>query len=255
MKRITILNFILATVLLSVISCSHKKKETGSNEKTASKHILFNIDTSFLEDKNYVYHNVDNTESIKFIGRRLPNGNFDYHLYTDSTFKRHYIELTPNQRAQLTQKFFSKLMKVDSSYAVNQITAYFVSKQRKLGNLQPLLIRLAGDDYGSLTLIVLDKDNKYLSGYNVSGGFNSGPDEQGDSLETYETRSYSHLKNNRISTYYIYETDPMDTVKTTALIDSNAFESIIGANGSITTRQIGEVHYIIPYKDNIKRKK
>jgi hypothetical protein len=146
-------------------------------------------------------------------------------------------------------------MKVDSSYAVNQMEAFFIAKQHKIGDLQPLIIRIQGDDYVSLSMILLNKDNKYVSGYNISGGFNSGPDQQGDSIETYEARSYSHLKNSLINTYYIYETDPMDTVKTTALIDSNAFESIISTSGKITTKQVAKVRYSIPYKDNIKRKK
>jgi hypothetical protein len=212
------------------------------------------VEISFLDDRNYIYHNINKTENVKFIWRRL-HGKPDDNLYTDSTFKKSYIPLNLYQKSQLIQKFFSNLMKVDSSYAVNSMEAYFVAKQDKIGNLQPILIRLQGDDYVSLTMIILNKENKYISGYNVSGGFNSGADQRGDSVETYEARSYSHLKDNKINTYYIYETDPMDMIKTTASIDSNVFESIIGANGQFKTKQVAKVRYNIPYEDNIKRKK
>jgi hypothetical protein len=89
----------------------------------------------------------------------------------------------------------------------------------------------------------------------LSGGFEPGPEEQ-DSTVTYEgIRNYSIIKGSKIVTFKIDETNPMDTIKTTASVDSTVFESTIRPDGKITTKKISETHFTIPFEDNIKRKK
>jgi hypothetical protein len=245
MKKIAISNILLPILLALVISCSNEKKnETKINKDDQTAKAVASINSSFLNDKNYLYQNIKITEGLKFIGKRLLNGNYDNHLYADSAFKRFYIELDKNQKGKLIASFISKMLKVDASYPVDLMKAFFVSKQDKIGDLQPIIVHIGGDDYSSLTMILLDENNNFVSGYNISGGMDSGPEEKGDSLISFEATSYSHLNDNKITTFRINETDHTDSTKKEVIIDSNVFVSVIGKAGKIVTKQTVKAHFL-----------
>jgi len=82
--------------------------------------------------------------------------------------------------------------------------AFFIAKQNKIGDFQPVVLLLTGDDYTSLTLIVLDKNGVPLSGFNLAGGMD-GP--TGESPMIYEAKSYSLLNKDQIISTMIINSD------------------------------------------------
>lgn len=250
MKKINILNLCGLIIFLFTTSCSNEKKSSATQKKFP---ISIQIgDTSFLANKNYVFQNIENTSTVKFVSKRLnTTGPDDDHLYTDSSYTKFYTALNKWQKSILIAPFLFKEFKVEKDYVVKYMSAHFVAKQPKIGELQPIIISIGGDDYGSLTMILLDKNNKPVRGYNIAGGLDPGPDMDGDSLVTYEARNYAHLKYNKIIHYVINETDCMnDSLKKPSIIDSNVFESTIDNTGKIKTKQIASEQYRITYKLN-----
>jgi hypothetical protein len=229
------LNALLLFVFVSVtvVSCSGPVKE-----KAKTKDSVPVVDTSFLADKNYPFKNVKNTlpifKNIKY---------YKEVMYADSTHNTAFVELTKSQKLKLVVPFISKELKVDEKYVVDMMQAYFVARQAKVGDLQPIILYITGDDYTSLTMILINKAGLPAGGFNVNGGFQGGPEQVGDSITKYELRSYSYLKGNQITTIKIEQSDYADTLKRLSVIDSTVFKSIIANDGKITTKQTLKNHH------------
>jgi len=227
--------------------CTNPKAKVAEQPKFKDSATI--IDTSFLADKNFVYKNLANTEDAKIVYRHLSQdaGN---NIYTDSTFKRHYVALNKYQKAALIAPFISKELDVEESYSRDLMNAFFIAKQDKIGDLQPVIIYIFGDDYGSTTMILLDKNKKYVNGFNLSGGFGAGPTEMGNSLMIMPTIRESIIKKNIIITKEIIQSDYADSLKRASLVDSTLFKTIIEKTGKFKTKQTVKVKYTIPYKDS-----
>jgi hypothetical protein len=245
MKKIITLNLLLLVTLLSVISCKNKKKETPA---TAHKDTTQAIDTSFLDNKNYLYHNIIDTRQVKLINRRTNDTSVDNNIYADSSYSRKYVQLTPAQKFQLIAPFMAKSLNVKPEYARDLLTAYFISKQKKIGDLQPIIVSIGGDDYGSLTMIILNKQGQPIDGYNLDGGMQPGPEDIGDVATKFDLKSYSKLKNREITTVRMDEIDYKDTTKKDIQIDSNVFKTLIQTDGSFNTKQTVKTHFITQEK-------
>jgi len=234
MKSSIVIQISLLVGLLVMVSCSNDKKEVLSDKGKQPA-----ADTTFLADKNFVYKNLQSTLPVwgnhKFYNNKM---------YTDSTYKTSFVELTKDQKTRLIGPFIENGLHVkDHSFVRDLMTAYFISKQDKTNGFQPIIVTIFGDDYESMTLIVLDKNNSPVSGYNIAGGAEPGPVEIGDSLITMGTNSYSYLSGNSVKTYTIGETDYKDSTKKAIIIDSNVFVSTIDKTGKINTKQTVKVRF------------
>jgi len=140
--------------------------------------------------------------------------------------------------------FIAKELSVkDITLIENNLLAFFIAKQNKIGEFQPIVLYITGDDYSSLTLIVLNKNNSPVGGFNLCGGLDSGPYSTGDSLTTYHANSYSIINPNQIITYRIDQSDFADSVKKPSIIDSSVFSSHIDKDGKIRTKQTVKAHF------------
>ncbi|MDN3583324.1 hypothetical protein [Mucilaginibacter flavus] len=247
MKKIINLNLFLLVILLSVVSCKDKKKETPA---VAHKDTTHAVDTSFLDDKNYIFQNLTDTRQVIMVFGRPNDHTTNNEVYTDSSFTRKYVPLTADQREKLIAPSVSKQLDVNSKYARDLMTAYFVSKQKKIGDLQPIIISIQGDDYGSLTMIILNKQHQPVDGYNLDGGMQPGPTDLGNAATMFDLKSYSKLRNREITTVRMDEIDYIDTLKRDSQIDSNVFKTLIQADGSFNTRQTVKAHFFIKPKNN-----
>jgi len=230
--------FLIAVYAIFSFGCS------GSKPKAVVADTLATIDTDILADKNYAYHNLENTmplwEQMKFD---------DGKMYADSTHKLVFTELTQQQKLKLVAPFIMKELDVKDKECVTKfMQAYFISKQEKVGAYQPIILSIGGDDYSSFTMIILDKNNTPVDGYNLCGGMDGGPSTIGDSLTNYDLRSYSHFAKNMITTYRLDASEYNDSLKRPVIIDSNVFKSIIDNNGKIKAIQIVKATYNRPYK-------
>lgn len=144
----------------------------------------------------------------------LPDNLFKLHnisssLFTvDSSVMNSYVVMDTIEKAQLLTPEVVRgspgAIEVGQSYIIHDMEAKFISKQDKIGNTQPIIVSVHGDDYGSLILLVLDeKNNKLISHLMLSGGFDGGPDNEiGDSLIFFHDME-STIKNDIIKTYLL----------------------------------------------------
>ncbi len=233
--------FLLSTAMFAASCLDNKTPATKAKVSDSAKY-----DTSFVNDKNYLYKDLHNTNNIITVFKKMEAGGIDSNLYADSGYKKKYVQLTRRQRIDLVAPFILKTLKAQPDYARDLVRAYFIAKQNKIGDIQPIILHISGDDYMSLTMILLDKNDKYLCGYNISGGIMGGPTSIGDSLESYELKSYSKIGDDQITTYRLTETDHTDTTKKQITIDSNIFETRITPNGNFLTKQTLKSRYTKP---------
>ena len=131
--------------------------------------------------------------------------------------------------------------------------AYFLSKQEKIGDLQPIILLIDGDDYNSITIIILNKYNRPISGFNLTGGMNSGPTEKGDSVLEYESHGFSLIDGRNITSVRFNHIDFIsDSLKKPSIIDSVVFSTLIDKVGHIKTRKLMSKKFLVPYKDASK---
>jgi len=224
------LNFLITIGTLLNFGCSNGCKYTTGQNKSA--------DTSFLADKNFVYRNLTSTVNVKSADKNSKINGVDVTIiYTDSTFKRKYFMLSGNQAGFLIAPFLPKDYGVN--YVKHSMWAWLVSKQQKIGDLQPIIVLEIGKaDFEALALVILDKNYKPVSEFFLDEE-NPTNNEIG---HPHRLNNYSFINNNEITSYRV--TKNTDSAKRQITIDSNVFKSFIAPNGTITTKQVGKSRII-----------
>jgi hypothetical protein len=234
-------NLFYLFVLISVITACSNPKPTNNQKPKITPSIN---DTSFLADKNFAFKNL---QDISTLWNNHKYGD-DNKLFSDSTYRIALVPLTRQQKEKIIAPFLLKELSIDNvNYIVQGMQAYFISKQNKIGTVQPILVMITGDDYTSLTMILLDKNNHSVNGFNLFGGMQPGPTEKGDSLLIIPLDRYSVIAGNVITSYEVTHTDYSDSLKRPTLVDSVVLKSVIGDAGKIITTVLRKGHSTIPY--------
>ncbi|MDB5126750.1 hypothetical protein [Mucilaginibacter sp.] len=97
-------------------------------------------------------------------------------------------------------------------------------------------------------MILLDGNNHPVNGFNLFGGMQPGPIEQGDSLTIIPLDKYSVIEGNVITSYEVTHKEFADSLKRPTIVDSVVLKSLIAKSGKIITKTIGKERYTIPYK-------
>lgn len=216
--------------------CSGHKSENTLKDSSST------VDTGLLADKNFAFKNITNT---------LFESKFKEHegkLYADSTYKVVFVELSKTQKVKLLAASLKKEVGVNSAYVRDMMGAHFIAKQDKIGNLQPIIVQVGGDDYDALKMILLDKNNSVVNVFNITGGMQGGPSTIGDSLTEYEVQNYSYLDKNVITNTKISISDYADSLKKPSIVDSDVFKTVIDNAGKIRTKQTVGREYRKPHK-------
>jgi hypothetical protein len=127
---------------------------------------------------------------------------------------------------------------IDANTSGKLFLSHFISRQDKIGNIQPIVIYSTGDDYQSLILAVLDSTLTPISHLVLSGGFFTGPYEVNDSLSCWGDETFSKINGNEIQSFVSKTYVWTDSRNDSAFIDSIVFSSKIRDNGKIDTKQI-----------------
>ena len=201
---------------LFLLSCS-----TGNNKQNVT-----------LSDDLFVIKNLKNSSLIHSFKYR------DNHLFSDSTFKTEFVPLDSTYKRLILAPIMKKDLGVDADYSRKFILSHFISKQEKIGHLQPIVIYSTADDYQSLIFAVLDSALNPISHLVLSGGQFAGPYEVNDSLSSWGDETFSKINASEIQTHvskiYVWTDERNDS----AFIDSLAFSSYVKSNGSIETKLI-----------------
>ncbi len=236
MKKLIYISF-----LVGIFSaCSNPKPINNAGNDSAV------ANTTFLADTHFAYKNITDTYPL---WKKHKYGENDT-LYSDSTRKISFIELTQAQKEKFIAPFIMRELDIkDLKFVGQYMNVHFISKQQKIGDIQPILVMIRGDDYQSLTMILFDKNLNPVDGFNVCGGFDSGPYVHGDTSMIYPDNRYSTINNDKITTYRITEKHFDDSLKMPTVVDSVVLQSLIRTTGKITTKTIGYRRYTLPYKN------
>ncbi|WP_448701637.1 hypothetical protein ACFGVR_05405 [Mucilaginibacter sp. AW1-3] len=229
MKQLCFICLIAGAIIFSGCSGHDNENKLKDSSSTA--------DTGLLADKNFAFKNISNT---------LFENKFKEHngkLYADSTYTLAFVELSKAQKVKFLAASMKKEVGVNSEYVRDMMGAYFIAKQEKIGNLQPIIVQVGGDDYGALKMILLDNKNSVVNVFNITGGMLGGPSTIGDSLTQYEARNYSYLNKNIVTNTVISISDYDDSLKKPSIVDSNVFKILIHNTGKISTKQIVHKEY------------
>jgi hypothetical protein len=228
---------ILMIVVLALCSCrEHPKKSAtlGISPLKWTLPIQKNIKEKkeiIPNDSQFVYQGISSTE---IVDKSVWGLNY---LFVDSTKEKAYLKLDN----KLKLKLLSKILNMDTTWIKDDIRAYLISKQEKIGKLQPIIILTSGTDFGALLMIILDEEGDEISGLFLSGGEDSGPLEDMDSVLLLQPYKRSFFVSNQINSYSLsarvktYKTNKPD------IIDSVSYRTTIKLNGTIVTEKIDSV--------------
>ena len=211
-------------ISLCLFACSSNQEEQASS-------VGFQ-----LPDSLFAFQNMENTlfaENIFWGDDKV------FKMYVDSTKGKSFIELDSAQKMRL----LAPVTDIDSNYVVEYMDAFFVSKQKMIGEYLPVTIYLCGDDYVALLYIVLDKTLNPVSHYIVYGGECGGPadGENGTLIMTPIINSF--FKEDKFYNYSLTETVKPDSVTHPSVFDSVYYESEILATGKIQTKCLDSVRF------------
>jgi hypothetical protein len=148
--------------------------------------------------------------------------------------KKRLIALDSLQKTKLLEPFVQW-------FPAYQYIAHFVSKQDKIGEFQPIILRVVGTDYLTLWLLLLDNECKPVSVFYLEGKNCEGPWETDSTIMDCPIKR-NKFKGNKIDSYEIRKTDFLNTDK--SIIDSLVYATEISEKGEFKTKRIDSVRYV-----------
>jgi hypothetical protein len=191
-----------------------------------------------LPDSLFSLKNIENADlvyKVKYI---------DNKLYLDSSKRVEFVALDTTYKLKILAPILKKDLGVDKDYVKSFLISYFISKQDKIGDYQPLIIWTSGDDYTSLILTLVDSTLNPVSHFVLNGGLFAGPYEINDSLTSWGEDRHSKINGTTINTYSINTYVWTDSRNDSAFVDSIIYKSQISQNGLIKTEKIDSIRMI-----------
>jgi hypothetical protein len=147
-------------------------------------------DKDVLPDSLFVLKNISSSDITENF--RYDNKTDSY--YTDTTKKISFIRFDSTYRIKLLVPALTKLGFgwINHGEWAQIMSAFFISKQEKVGDCQPIVIDVSGTDFWALILITLDKNCNVVSSFALKGGECGWP---------YCPVKHSYLNKDKISSY------------------------------------------------------
>ena len=193
-----------------------------------------------LPDSLFAFHDIKNSLFVNDFWYDRQNG---FEFFSDSIRKIRFVKLDTVQQRKLVAPVITSEMDIDVNYVTQWMEGRFVSKQKNIGNLTPIIVWVNGEDYEGLFYILLDKDFNPVSHFRLNGGFNGGPNYIGDSLVELSPIRHSIIIGNKIKTYSITETIKTESGQHPSMFDSINFISDILPTGKIVTKEVDRTRY------------
>ncbi len=196
------------------------------------------VNSLWLPDTLFALKNIENTDlvnRVKYI---------DNKLFLDSLSKVKFVALDTIYKLIILAPILKQDLGVDKDYVKSFMISYFISKQEKVGDYQPIIIWISGDDYTSLMLVLVDSTLNPISHLVLNGGLFAGPYEINDSLTLWGKDKHSEIKNTIINSYLLNTYVWTDSRNDSAFVDSITYKSQILQNGQIKTEKIDSVRMI-----------
>ncbi|HTB30735.1 MAG TPA: hypothetical protein VK808_01840 [Bacteroidia bacterium] len=204
-----------------------------------------------LPDSFFAYKNLETSLVVKnFQWEAPPDSTEKWHplLFKDSTKQFRLYRLNDTQ-----MKLFWVWVLYDFINHSNFVTwwahSYIISREPKIGELTPIIIRTETEDYDELTYVLLDKDDKPVSRLPLWGGISDGgPESHTDSSATFGPYKVSQIQGLTISSYILnvtYKTSKRGNWSENGLatVDSITYRTTINKKGKIKTYRIDSTRY------------
>ena len=191
-----------------------------------------------LPDSLFALKNIENADlvyKVKYI---------DNKLFLDSLKKIEFVALNTTYKLKILAPILKQELGVDKDYVKSFMISYFISKQDKIGDYQPVIIWISGDDYTSLILTLVDSTLNPVSHLVLNGGLFAGPYEFNDSLTCWGEDKYSKINKNRIESYTLNTYVWTDSRNDSVFVDSINYKYQIMENGQIKTEKIDSIRII-----------
>ncbi|HYV93938.1 MAG TPA: hypothetical protein VE978_19325 [Chitinophagales bacterium] len=219
---------IIIIFYVGLCSCSSDQSHSSFSE-TGKKDNYLN-----LPDSLFALKNIPDTKIIESF-------RWDHGLFLDSTKKIKFHSLDSSQKQNLLVH-----MIYDSSSIMDLMFFDFISKQNKIGTIQPIVIHGGGDDYDELFLLTLDAHGKPIAYYSLYGGLCAGSWDAEDSLNTWCPTIHSFFRSDSVITSVVKEYDRKDASTNSCRIDSLTYSAKISFTGEITSKLIDSVRFYKP---------
>ncbi len=146
---------------------------------------------------------------------------------------------------------FYKSLTLDNLPPINHSTigynAYFISKQNPTDKFQAILLKQGGDDYGSVQMIMIDKNTgAIIDSKEIAGGLLDGPDETDTSVILPSNRYSKIIDAQHLDYFQIKEIVPIKDsaiTNTARFYDSISYKIYINDAGKFETTYIDSVHF------------
>jgi hypothetical protein len=208
-----------------------------ANSKFQSNYYFQNADNSTyldLPDSLFAFKNITNTDFVRQI---------DWDGYTDSTRSKKIERIDSSTVVKLLCPNFIKT----GEYSYYMTSFFFISKQHKIGDIQPIIILGSGTDYTELILLTLDKIGKPIDYYSLLKYDCAGTWSVGDSLVAICPIKGSSITSTKIKTYvkkiYYRPDNKTRTLTNYSRIDSITYKSTILPTGHFKTKRMDSITF------------
>lgn len=210
---------------------------SSCTNRTANKSAIATTDTInlILPDSLFAFENLTNSA----VTRR-----FDWSGFTDTSKSKSFIRIDSLTVVKLLcpTNYYKP-----GEYSYYMTSFFYVAKQPKIGDIQPIIIWGNGDDYSDLILLTLDIKGNPIDYYSLHKQDCSGTETVEDSLMGFCPVKNSTINSNKIKTYINNMAIRPDTIVHFARIDSITFEATIQRTGKIELKKIDSVRYYRGY--------
>lgn len=131
---------------------------------------------------------------------------------------------------------------ITNGFAPTDFTAHFVSKQQKMGNLQPITLRVLGTDYLAHWLVLLDDQCNPVSRFYLEGEGCEGPSETDSTMMDCPTKQ-NRFSKNAIESCEIRQINYTDGTGR-KIIDSLFYRTTISDSGELKTLLVDSIRTI-----------
>lgn len=227
-------------LLFTFNSCSLRNDKNANKEITTKDSISKTNPSKHISIDNnlFVFKGIENTECIEHC-------KWDFNKYfVDSNKKIAYVNLDNKTKVIL----LPEITGMDTIWVKEGMDAFYVSKQERIGKVQPIIIKVNGTDYSSLILVTTNETGEVLSSEILFGGENGGPMEISDTLLELPPFSRSYFNKNEIKTFSITASINPNKNNIPAIIDSINYLTTIDEKGNIKTIRTDSTRYKRFYK-------
>jgi hypothetical protein len=219
--KITILS---CFCVLLMIACSNPDKSKTSKE----------VNNTLNADSNFVYRNI---QDISFMDTMI----------LDDFINQNFRKLNGKEKIDYLYDYISQEdgSKISKDWIKQDLEAFIVARQERIGAFEPILIKVFGTDFTALVLVNLDENDKVHSGYPIFCTENSGPEISEDTLIVTRPKVRCTFSKNVINTEKLTGTIQINpnAKKDIFYIDKITYKTIISESGKFSTVKIDSIRY------------